>query len=82
VVKGVKRLQTPFAAFGDLKNPPPDEEKLQYTRRERGSGEFTRTIVLPDKVDEDRIDATLENGILTVRLPKSEATLPRQIAVK
>ncbi len=87
-VAGVKKEDLDLSITGEtlvvkgVKNPPPDEEKLQYTRRGRGSGEFTRTIVLPDKVDEDRIDATLENGILTVRLPKSEAAVPRQIAVK
>jgi len=69
VVRGVKKAQE-------------GEDRLRYQRRERGTGEFSRTIVLPDKVDVDRIEAKMEAGILTVRLPKSEAARPRQIAVK
>jgi len=65
-----------------VKKAPPDQTALRYQRRERGEGEFSRTIVLPDAVEADKIDASLENGILTVRLPKAEAAKPRQIAVK
>ena len=50
-------------------------------RRERGVGEFNRTIVLPDKVDPERIKASFADGVLTVRLPKSEAAKPRQIEI-
>ena len=68
VIKGVKR---PFA----------EEDKVTYQRRERGAGDFSRTIVLPDKVDADRISAALVNGVLTIRVPKSEAAKPKQIRV-
>lgn len=64
------------------KGPSADEEKVRYQVRERGSGEFSRTIVLPDKVDTDHIEAKLANGVLTVRLPKSEAGKPKKIDVK
>ncbi len=59
-----------------------DEEKVRYQIRERGAGDFSRTIVLPDKVDADRIEAKLADGVLTVRLPKSEAAKPKHIEVK
>jgi len=65
-----------------VKNPPQDDSKLHYQRRERGVGEFSRTIILPDRVDADRADARLEAGVLTVRLPKSEAAKPKRIQVK
>ena len=68
VVEGVKR--------------PPENEKARYHRRERGFGEFNRTIVLPDRIDADAVEAELKAGILTVRLPKSESARPRQISVK
>lgn len=64
------------------KSPPKEFEKFRYQRRERGLGEFSRTIVLPDKVDADRVEAKLEAGILMVRLPKSEAAKPKQVQVK
>ncbi len=69
-------------AIKGAKHAPDDDEKLNYTRRERGFGQFSRTIVLPDKVDPDRIEATLTGGILTIRLPKSQAAKPKQIEVK
>jgi len=64
------------------KKPPKDYEKFRYQRRERGLGEFDRTIVLNEPVDADNIDAKIEAGILTVRLPKTEAAKPRQIRVR
>lgn len=64
------------------KKPLPDEENLNFVRRERGSGEFTRTIVLPEAVQADKIDASLSNGIMTIKLPKAEAAKPRKIDIK
>lgn len=63
------------------KAPSAEEDAVKYQRRERGAGDFSRTIVLPDKVDADGITAALERGILTIRLPKSEAAKPKQITV-
>jgi HSP20 family protein len=37
--------------------------------------------VLPDKVEADRVGASLKNGVLTIRLPKSEQAKPKQIRV-
>ena len=65
-----------------VKKPQPDAEGLHFIRRERGSGEFTRTIVLPEQVDEDKISADLREGVLTVRLRKSAAAQPRRIAIQ
>lgn len=87
-VPGVAREDLDISITGEtlvvrgVKRAPEGEETFQYQRRERGSGGFSRTIVLPDKVDPDRIEAKLESGILTIKLPKSEAAKPRQINVK
>ena len=87
-VAGVARDDLDISITGEtlvvkgVKKAPADEDKLHYQRRERGCGEFSRTVVLPDPVDADKIEANLENGILTIRLPKSEAARPRHIAVK
>ena len=64
------------------KSPPAEQEQLRYERQERGFGEFSRTIILPDQVDSARAEAKLDSGILTIRLAKSEAAKPRQIAVE
>lgn len=65
-----------------VKRPLPDEEKLNFIRRERGSGEFTRTIVLPEAVDAEKVEASLSNGIMSVRLPKAGAAKPRRIEIR
>ncbi len=65
-----------------VKKPLPDEEKLNFVRRERGSGEFTRTIVLPDQVQADQVEASLTDGVMTVRLPKATGGQARKVQVK
>lgn len=52
-----------------------------YHRRERGTGEFTRVLRLPIEVDGERVEATLKDGVLLVKLPKAESAKPRKIKV-
>lgn len=59
-----------------------DEAAVQFQRRERGSGEFSRTIILPDRVEADKVAAKMVNGVLFITLPKSEAARPRQVSVQ
>jgi HSP20 family protein len=56
-----------------------------YTARRReltGKVTFRRSFELGTAVDTDRISATLDDGVLTVVLPKSEKAVPRRIEVK
>lgn len=48
-----------------------------YTRREFGFSSFKRSFTLPESVNEEKIDATYENGILKFTLPKKEEALPK-----
>lgn len=57
-------------------------DKAVQHRQERQYGKFTRTLTLPTPVDENKIDARLENGVLKIRLPKHERAKPRKITVK
>jgi HSP20 family protein len=59
----------------------PEEDGARYHRREREAGTFSRMIGLPAEVDTDKVDAKLENGILTVVVPKAEIAKPKQITV-
>ena len=62
--------------------PSEAPESAQYHRRERSRGDFSRTVQLPYTVDPDKVEAVVEKGILTIKLPRAEAEKPRQIAVK
>jgi HSP20 family protein len=57
------------------------EEGARYHRREREAGTFSRIIGLPGEVDADKVEAKLENGILTAVIAKAEIAKPKQIAV-
>ncbi len=59
-----------------------EESGENYYHVERRRGSFRREVLLPSAVDEDHIEATHTNGVLTVRLPKSERAKPRKIEVK
>lgn len=52
-----------------------------YRRQERVMGRWSRTINLPDRIDETRVTAHFSNGVLTARLPRAESARPRHIVV-
>ena len=58
------------------------KESAPLYRRERSYGSFVRTLTLPWEVVADQVSAELQDGILTITLPKSEAAKPRKVAVK
>ncbi|MCC6457095.1 MAG: Hsp20/alpha crystallin family protein [Caldilineaceae bacterium] len=59
-----------------------DDNQSNYHVRERHYGSFMRQISLPMGVDADKVEATHENGVLILHLPKSEASKPKKISVK
>lgn len=59
-----------------------DEKEGATHRRERVTGEFSRKINLGAEIDTEKVDATLDNGVLRVRLPKAEASKSRKISVR
>jgi HSP20 family protein len=85
---GVQRQDIEVSITGETlvirgtKIAPAEQEGARYQRRETGAGQFSRTVVLPDAVKSDSIEAKLADGILTVRLPKAEQAKPKQIQVK
>ena len=56
-------------------------EGMRYHRNERPYGRFERAFLVPDSVDEQKLEADLKNGILTVRLPKAEKAKPKSIQI-
>lgn len=57
-------------------------EGYSVHRRERPSAKFARSIALPAKVDLEKCQAVVKNGVLTVTLPKAPESQPRQISVR
>ncbi len=58
-----------------------DENDVVH-RSERFTGEFSRTIELPAKVNADAVSATYKNGILTLTLPRAEEEKVKKIEIK
>lgn len=58
-----------------------EEHCERVHRYARSYGAFERTFALPSTVDHDRIQASYQNGILTVSVPKAERARPREIPV-
>ena len=56
-------------------------EGAAWHRRERSQGRFSRTLALSWDIDPDKVEARLQDGVLTVRLPKSESAKPKKIKV-
>ena len=59
-----------------------ESSRATYLRRERNYGTFARSLVLPEKVDVDNVTASYKQGVLTVKLPKSPETKPKQVVIK
>src|SRR5919109_5614970 len=57
------------------------QERLQYLVREWSYGPFERSVQLPMPVDGGRANLTYGNGVLTIALPKADATAPALLAV-
>lgn len=61
-----------------------DEEvhEENYFYQECFWGAFSRSVILPTEIDPDKADATLDNGILTIKLPKLTKTQQKKLKVK
>ena len=58
-----------------------EERKEGYYRVERASGQFTRSLTLPEGVDPDAVKASFDRGVLEVRVPKPEQRKPRKVTI-
>jgi HSP20 family protein len=58
-----------------------EDKKSNYHRVESYYGSFTRSFLLPETVDLEKINAEYKNGILTITLPQKPEVKPREIPV-
>ena len=57
-------------------------KKENYHRVERYYGQFQRSFALPHTIDQEKVRANCDKGVLTITLPKREETKPKQINVE
>jgi HSP20 family protein len=58
------------------------EDQTKYMVCELPNGRFSRVISLPTATDASKVEATIKNGVLSLRIPKAEEDRPKTIKVK
>jgi HSP20 family protein len=58
-----------------------DTKTVSYHRMERTAGKFIRVFRLSQAVDEDKVLATLKDGLLTVIMPKKDSSAPKKVEI-
>lgn len=85
---GVKPEEVDISITGDtltIKGEHKEEQEIKqedYFYKEHRYGGFSRSVTIPVQVQSDKAEATFENGVLTLTLPKAEEAKPKQIKVK
>ncbi len=59
-----------------------EDKREGYHRIESSYGSFTRSFMLPEAADSEKVEAGLSDGVLTVRIPKRPEAAPKRIEVK
>ena len=76
------KLDNNLLTISSQKDEKTEEKKNGYVLRERRSAKFSRSFVLPEGVDREKIAAEFKNGILHLAFPKVPAAKPKTIEVK
>ncbi len=76
------KLDNNLLTVSSRKEEKKEEKKDGYLLRERRSAHFSRSFVLPEDVERDKIAAEFKNGVLTLTFPKVPAAQPKTIEVK
>ncbi|MDO8554969.1 MAG: Hsp20/alpha crystallin family protein [bacterium] len=88
MVSGVKQEDIDVSVTQDMINIKGKRQRTRelseenYYYKELYWGSFSRSIMLPQEIDPDQIDATLKHGILTIRLPKVNKEKIQKIKIK
>jgi HSP20 family protein len=87
-IPGVKKEDISINVKGDMleigaeRKEDTEEEGEGYVRRERTYGRYYRTIPLPVEVDKELVNATFEDGVLSIEMPKIEGREVKKIEIK
>ena len=75
-------IENGVLAISGEKKTESDEEKKGFHLMERRFGSFHRTVTLPRKLDAGKAEASFEDGVLAIRIPRSEEAKPRELDIK
>lgn len=85
---GVQKNDVKITVVNDVltvrgeKKQESEKKGENYHRVERSYGSFQRSFTLPASVRSEKIEASYDNGVLTIDLPKAEEAKPKEIEVK
>jgi HSP20 family protein len=85
---GMNKEEIEVTVTGDvvtIKGEKKKEEEIKekdYYRRERSYGSFVRSVELPCEVKSDQIKANFKDGVLEVRMPKTEEAKKKSVSIK
>ncbi len=85
---GIKPEEVQVSITGNtltIKGESKEENEVNekdYIRKERRYGSFTRSVTMPSGLKADKAEATFEDGVLTLKVPKSEEVKPKTIKIK
>ena len=87
-IAGIKKEDLDISIENDLvtikgnREKPPEVEEKNYFYQECYWGPFSREIILPDEGDPSRAEASMREGILTLKIPRIEREKKRKIKIK
>jgi HSP20 family protein len=75
-------LQEDVLTLQGKREPKEQQENVNWQRRERAYGSFSRAVQLPFRVDPDKVQARFNNGVLEIELERLEADRPKKIEIR
>jgi HSP20 family protein len=87
-IPGIDAKEINISLTGDVltikgeKKSEKEEKDENYHLVERSYGSFSRSLALPAAVDQDKIEASYDKGVLTITCPKKEKVKPKAIKIK
>ena len=75
-------LQDDVLTLEGKREPGQQQESVNWQRRERSYGSFSRAVQLPFRIDPDKVQARFNNGILEIELERLEADRPKKIEIR
>lgn len=76
LLAGVKKEDVSLEVEGDeltIKAERKENKDIKYNRKQSYFGKYKRMFVLPDEVNKENIDASLSDGVLSIKIPKAES---------